>query len=256
MSIDCLSQTVSANLVGMTVGRIFALLYLLFSASLVLKFAEAWTSFPSSLYGTHVRCNTALFVSKEDSQRFKEEAERLRKEVSLFEKEKNAIAAEQRRKIEEEQEAQQVLRERYSAVVPILKPNGETVEERVSFPPIYNDGSFIATCEASLPLGLILGESELFAATTVVDELAPGSNAEAAGVQIGDIVRAFTACRLEMTMPTWQVLAGGIGVPKTKRFMYSADGRPFEEVMEAVASNRQDPAERPMLLVLERRKIS
>jgi hypothetical protein len=35
--------------------------------------------------------------------------------------------------------------------------------------------------------------------------------------------------------------------------MSQADGRPFEEVMEAVASNRQDPEERPVLFVIERK---
>ena len=32
----------------------------------------------------------------------------------------------------------------------------------------------------------------------------------------------------------------------------STDGRPFEEVMEAVSSNRMDPEGRPVWLVLER----
>ena len=56
-----------------------------------------------------------------------------------------------------------------------------------------------------------------------------------------------------MEMPTWQLLAGGIGVPKVKRFMFSADGQPFEQVMEAVGSNRQDP--RPVLFVIERNEL-
>jgi hypothetical protein len=41
-------------------------------------------------------------------------------------------------------------------------------------------------------------------------------------------------------------------MPKTKRFVYSVDGRPFEEVMDAVGSNRMDPEERPVILVVER----
>ena len=101
-----------------------------------------------------------------------------------------------------------------------------------------------------------LGESDLSGMTTVVDEVGEGSNGEAAGLKIGDLVRAFTACKVEMEMPTWQILAGGIGIPKTKRFMYSADGRPFEEVMDAIASNRQDRDERPVLFVVERKEIA
>ena len=45
---------------------------------------------------------------------------------------------------------------------------------------------------------------------------------------------------------------GGIGQPKTKRFMFATDGRPFEEVMDAVSSNRMDPEGRAVWLVLER----
>ena len=151
------------------------------------------------------------------------------------------------------QAQRQEIRERYSAIVPILKPDGSTKEERCDFSPRWKDGSRILVCEATLPIGMILGESEEFGATTTVDAVAEGSNAKAAGVRVGDLIRAFTACKVEMEMPTWQILAGGIGVPKTKRFMYSADGRPFEEVMEAIASNRQDPEQRPVLFVIERK---
>ena len=42
-------------------------------------------------------------------------------------------------------------------------------------------------------------------------------------------------------------------MPKTKRFMFSADQQPFEQVMEAISSNRMDPDNRPVLLVLERK---
>jgi hypothetical protein len=59
---------------------------------------------------------------------------------------------------------------------------------------------------------------------------------------------------MEMERPTWQLMVGGIGVPKTKRFMYSVDDRPFEEVLEAIVSNRMDPDQRPVLLVVERRE--
>lgn len=130
---------------------------------------------------------------------------------------------------------------------------GSTQEERCDFTPRWKEGSRILTIEASLPIGVILGESDKFGATIAVDEVAQGSSGEASGLRQGDLVRAFTACKVEMEMPTWQLLAGGIGVPKTKRFMYSADGRPFEEVLDAVASNRQDPNERPILLVIERK---
>jgi hypothetical protein len=113
--------------------------------------------------------------------------------------------------------------------------------------------SRIEVCTALLPLGIILGESEEFPGAVCVDEVMGESNGEIAGVKEGDLLRACTACQVTMETPTWQLMVGGIGVPKTKRFMFSVDGRPFEEVMNAVASNRMDPDERPVVLVLERR---
>jgi hypothetical protein len=57
---------------------------------------------------------------------------------------------------------------------------------------------------------------------------------------------------MQMDQPSWQLLAGGIGIPKHYRFMYSPDNRPFEEVLDAVSSNRMDPQGRPALLAVER----
>mmetsp|Transcript_21197 Transcript_21197/g.32211 ORF Transcript_21197/g.32211 Transcript_21197/m.32211 type:complete len:96 (-) Transcript_21197:33-320(-) len=87
---------------------------------------------------------------------------------------------------------------------------------------------------------------------TTVDEVGEGSNAELAGVKVGDILRACTACQVSMEMPTWQLMAGGIGRPKTSRMMWSVDGKVFEEVMEALISNSMDPQARPVWLVVER----
>ncbi len=87
---------------------------------------------------------------------------------------------------------------------------------------------------------------------TTIDEITPTSNAYIAGARQNDIVRAVTACQITMTTPTWQLLAGGIGQPKTKRFIYGVDGRPLEEVMDAVGSNRMDVEGRDVWLVLER----
>ena len=69
--------------------------------------------------------------------------------------------------------------------------------------------------------------------------------------------RATSAVRQQMEMPTWQLLGGGIGRPKTFRFIFGADldakpARDFEEVLGAVGSNRLDPQGRPAILVVER----
>ena len=57
-----------------------------------------------------------------------------------------------------------------------------------------------------------------------------------------------------MSTPTWQLILGGIGQPKTVRFMYSCDGKrsSFEEVMEAIKSNRMDVGGRDVVIVVER----
>ena len=196
--------------------------------------------------------------SSSDAEGLREQAQRLRQEIDSLEEQKASAAQDELRQIQEEQAVAQQVRDRYSATVPILKPDGSTVEERCDFVPQWrqeeNTLSFITVIESALPIGVILGESEEIAGATVVDELGENSNGQMAGLQVGDIVRAFTACRMEMDRPAWQLMAGGIGRPKTVRFMYSADNRPFEEVMEAVASNRMDPQQRPVLMVVERRE--
>jgi hypothetical protein len=197
---------------------------------------------------------TALFASNEDAQKLRDEAERLRQEISSFQKQKETAAQGERSKLEAEARTKQEVRERYSAIVPILKGDGSSANERCDFQPKFAANSFVTAYEASLPLGIILGESEFFPGTVTVDEVTDGSNGDLAGIRVGDLVRATTACRMEMVLATWQVIAGGIGIPKTKRFMYSVDNRPFEEVMDALASNRLDPESRPAFLVIERQE--
>jgi len=139
--------------------------------------------------------------------------------------------------------------------VPILKDMGEEVMERVDFPPRLKGGkSRIIAVQAPLPLGLVLGQDTTTSTPilTTIDEVSPDSNGEIAQIKQGDIVRAVTACQTTMETPTWQLLAGGIGQPKTKRFIYSVDGRPLEEVLDAVGSNRMDVGGRDVWLVLER----
>ena len=106
--------------------------------------------------------------------------------------------------------------------------------------------------QAKLPLGLILGEHERIPGAISVDETLQDGNGSLSGVKEGDLLRAVTACQVTMETPTWQLIAGGIGQPKTKRFMFGTDNVPFEEVMEAVSSNRMDPEGRDVWLVVER----
>jgi len=202
--------------------------------------------------------NDATTAAAATAQELQRQAAQLRQQVDSWQQSKLDAAQREQRAREEEQTAAALQRERYSAVLPIFKPDGTTVLERCDFPPRYrdddDDDSYIITCESELPLGVILGESQEIAGGTTVDEVTPGSHGAAAGLRQGDLVRAVTACQRTMQTPTWQILAGGIGVPKTTRFVYAVDGRPLEEVLEAVLSNRQDPEQRPVLLVVERRR--
>eukprot|EP00571_Detonula_confervacea_P016018 CAMPEP_0172308332 /NCGR_PEP_ID=MMETSP1058-20130122/8956_1 /TAXON_ID=83371 /ORGANISM="Detonula confervacea, Strain CCMP 353" /LENGTH=252 /DNA_ID=CAMNT_0013020717 /DNA_START=998 /DNA_END=1757 /DNA_ORIENTATION=+ len=211
---------------------------------------------------THRQLNHPLFSSNnnDDTANLLEKARRLRQEVSAIEStkmEKQQVKdAEERARQAEEREAQKQKdkqRMRYSAEVPILKDMGDEIMERVDFPPRLKGGkSRIVTIQAPLPLGLVLGEDASMPGLTSVDEVAPDGNGASADIKQGDIVRAVTACQTTMETPTWQLIAGGIGQPKTKRFIYSVDGRPLEEVLDAIGSNRMDVQGRDAWLVLER----
>ena len=191
--------------------------------------------------------------AEEEARTLQEQAQRLRQEVIAFEQAKQSAKELELQRLEREAASQEALRSRYAATIPILKPDGTVEQEMVDFPPYYSNGtSSITLLETPLPIGVILGESESFLGAVAVDEVAPGSNGEKAGLQVGDLVRAFTACRMQMNQPAWQLMAGGIGIPKMFRYMYAADNQPFEQVMNAIASNRMDPQSRPVLIVVER----
>jgi hypothetical protein len=195
----------------------------------------------------------------EEAEYLLRKARKLREEVQEFERFKQS---EENLRLESEEaiaKERQELRNRYSAEVPILKPDGSVIMERCDFPPRMkgedsknNVLSRIITVQANLPLGIVLGQDESLPGITVVDEVAENSNGMQAGIKVGDVLRACTACQVSMDMPTWQLMAGGIGRPKTTRMMFSLDGKRFEEVMNALASNNIDPQKRPTWLVLER----
>lgn len=204
----------------------------------------------------HQLQQTQLYSSADDeTKQLLEKAEKLRQEVSEFESSKQKEEQAQEKVRQEELRQKEDTRIRYSATVPILKGDGSVQMERCDFPPRIKSEegkSRIIAVQASLPLGIVLGQDEEMPGLTTVDDIAEGGNGESAGVKVGDILRACTACQVTMEQPTWQLMAGGIGRPKTTRMMYSTDGKVFEEVMEALISNSMDPEGRPAWLVLER----
>jgi len=160
-------------------------------------------------------------------------------------------------------------RSNFSATLPILKDTGKVVEESVYFAPRISqpnseegddfDGmkfsSEIIRVDVPLPLGIVLGQ-EAGETTVSIDEIDSSANAvSSAKLRVGDILRCCSATTTQMSTPTWQLLVGGIGQPKTVRFMYSCDGERsnFEEVLEAISSNRMDVEGRDVVLVLERK---
>lgn len=143
---------------------------------------------------------------------------------------------------------------RLRITLPISKPDWSVEEEVVEFTSFYPVGSSeILRLEAQLPLGIVIEEFDR--GFIQVIETSPEGNAAQAGIEAGDIVRACTGVKVQMELPTWQLLAGGIGKPKSFRFMFPTDRQPFETVMEAIGSNRMDTEGRPVLLCVER-KIS
>jgi hypothetical protein len=217
---------------------------------------------------------------EDDVEYYRNQAEQLRNEIAQFEQQKSRDNELRQQEQNDILNQEKQLQDRYSAIVPILKPDGTTVMERCTFTPIYTDGtSFITTIESDLPLGIIIGEVTSTDTTNeendtntilqqrvpyiAIDEMSPNSNGEINGLQTGDIIHACTACKVDMELPTWQLLLGGIGRPKTNRYMHSvvSDGTLrsrssslLEQTMNAIASNRFDPEQRPILLVIERRE--
>jgi hypothetical protein len=141
-------------------------------------------------------------LQSKEAERLREEARRLRQEVEEFEMKKVATEVAERKEVQAKLDA---LVNQYSVVVPILKPDGTTVEEKVQFSPKLEDmsgisggSSTVILCQAPLPLGILLGEHERLEGMTAVVEVFAGSNGDKAGILEGDLLRACTACKIEM----------------------------------------------------------
>lgn len=102
----------------------------------------------------------------------------------------------------------------------------ETMTEEFSAA-FSNGASSLACVEASLPLGMVLEESETFEGKFEIAEVLGGGNAEKAGVQVGDIFRACSAQR------------GPAPSPKVfpKKALFTAEKQTFEACMGALATN-------------------
>jgi len=257
---------IGTSTIYLVVGLVFIIV-----GSCWTEYAEGFSITPFSIRGRKVKFTnkkrSRLYANKDDdaAKALQEKAAALRREVDAFEASKQEVSNELQKQAEDQRREKDSLRMRYQATVPILKGDGTISMERCDFPPRMTKTpevgeengplSRIIAFQASLPLGLVLGQDEELPVEqrpTTVDAVAEGSNGELAGVKVGDCLRACTACQVTMEQPTWQLIAGGIGRPKTTRMMFSTDNKPFEEVMDAIASNAMDPESREVWLVVER----
>lgn len=218
--------------------KLIMIVWLIVGSTIVSAFS------PRAMRGGKLSAVRAM-ESKEDAEALFAQAEALRREAAEAE---SAIAA-------SAVEPKELRSRRLKLTLPMSKPDWSIVEEDVEFMPFLND-SQILRLDVKVPCGIVLEQQEDDSVAVV--EVETESNGERAGVRVGDLLRATSALRAQMEMPTWQLIGGGIGRPRLFRFIFGCDlcgppRRRFEDVLAAVASNRDDPEGRPALLVLERR---
>mmetsp|Transcript_7256 Transcript_7256/g.9807 ORF Transcript_7256/g.9807 Transcript_7256/m.9807 type:complete len:218 (-) Transcript_7256:224-877(-) len=103
----------------------------------------------------------------------------------------------------------------------------------------FQPGSEFETFVIPRPLGIIFEEKILNGEKCcVAEELVEGGNAEAKGVKVGDILRCTTGVftvKGNIDVSTW------MNPPKNTNVLayFFADGKPFDQVMEAIVSNGQ-----------------
>ncbi|KAJ1452678.1 hypothetical protein M885DRAFT_568315 [Pelagophyceae sp. CCMP2097] len=185
-----------------------------------------------------------------DAETLLEEATRLRREIAEGEAELASASAARAPAAAAAPGRPRVL----SITLPMSKPDWSVDDVACEFAPRLEGASELVRFDVPMPCGLVLEDAD---GEVVVAETLDGSNARAAGLRPGDVLRATSAVRQQMVMPTWQLLGGGIGRPRPFRFIFGTDlagppPRAFEDVLAAVASNRDDEQRRPALLVVER----
>jgi len=146
-------------------------------------------------------------------------------------------------------------------IVDIPSPGGvNELPSRMSLP-ILQVGSTVFSCQLNNPLGCVLEEDDQSGAVLVLEIIGDG-NAANAGIAVGDMIRAVSACKSIMTYPPGNLLLGGIGRPGVKKQMIplstgtiDIDDVPvvsgnLDTAVGAIASCRK--ANQPVVLVLER----
>lgn len=116
--------------------------------------------------------------------------------------------------------------------------------DQVLDPSYEDDNSALATVQMPLPMGMVIEESATLPGKVEVVEVTAGSNAEKAGVVVGDVLRGCTAMAVNIDKAAEEDVAfnalAGAAKPGLQRAFYVADEMPFDETMKALTSNAEE----------------
>ena len=119
---------------------------------------------------------------------------------------------------------------------PQLGPARPATEQALAL----RDGTALLPLAIPRPLGVVFAEAQVKLSgpsIAVVEEVAPGSNAAAAGVRVGDVLR-LVSCVVEVRGKV-DVVSFYANPPKAayRRALLVADAQPFPKLMKALLSN-------------------
>ena len=120
---------------------------------------------------------------------------------------------------------------------PEFKPLSEVLQ-----PSYKDDTSCVASVVITPPFGMIIEESANFPGKIEVIEVVDGSNAQKAGIQVGDLLRGTTAMALNIQRASEEDAGFSVGLSegKRQRAFLNCDNKDFDFVMKALQSNAAD----------------
>ena len=120
---------------------------------------------------------------------------------------------------------------------PEYKPLSETMQ-----PSWRDDTSGVSSVVVACPYGMVLEESATLPGKMEVVELVEGSNAAAAGVAVGDVLRGTTAMAMNIQEASEEDFGFSIGLTEgsRQRAFLPTDRKRFDLVMAALKSNALD----------------
>jgi hypothetical protein len=109
-------------------------------------------------------------------------------------------------------------------------------------PSVKDDTTAVASVVVQTPFGMIIEESAKYKGKVEVMEVNAGSNAEKAGIKVGDVLRATTAMARNIQKDSEEDFGFSVGLTEGSkvRALLMTDNQPFEEVMRALTSNAPD----------------